>query len=99
MTGEELREWVSDYSDECVADEEGKGLLTMEGYDDCIVGVCTQFNRTFVVYDRSKVLAKLVEQGMTLEEAEEFHDFNQSTAWHGDRTPAFIDMPKREDDN
>jgi hypothetical protein len=93
MKTEEIRAWVDEYSDMNVQDDESNGLLIMDGYDDCIVGIAEQFNRVFVVYDRTKVINKLVEQGMTLEEAEEFHEFNQANAWHGDHTPAFITLP------
>ena len=93
MTTNQIREWVDEYSDMNVQDDESNGLLIMDGYDDCIVGVAEQFNRVFVVYDRTKVINKLVEQGMTLEEAEEFHQFNQAQAWLGDHTPAFITLP------
>ena len=93
MTTDQVRQWVDEYSEANVQDDENKGLLVMDGYDDCIVGIAEQFHRTFVVYDRTKVINKLVEQGMTLEEAEEFHQFNQAQAWHGDHTPAFITLP------
>jgi light-regulated signal transduction histidine kinase (bacteriophytochrome) len=93
MTTEQIRAWVDEYSDMNVQDDESNGLLIMDGYDDCIVGIAEQFNRVFVVYDRTKVINKLVEQGMTLEEAEEFHEFNQAGAWMGEGTPAFLIRP------
>lgn len=66
--------------------------LIMDDYDDCIMGVCYRFGQEpIVAYDRSKVLNKLVSQGMTYEEAVEFHEFNQIGAWMGDTTPCFID--------
>lgn len=73
--------------------EEGldEEALFMDGYDDCIVGICEQFGRPAVVaYDQTKVLAKLQSEGMSWEEFAEFHDFNQLGAWMGDFTPVFI---------
>lgn len=72
--------------------EEYPEALTMDGYDDCIIGVCTRFGQEpIVAYDRAKVILKLQQDGMTYEEAEEFFEFNQIGAWMGDRTPCFIE--------
>lgn len=81
-------EWI-----ERVGEEHG-GLLKMDGYDDCIIGTTTQFNKTLFLYDREKVIAKLMREGpMSREDAVEFHEFNQAGAWVGDTTPAFFDPP------
>lgn len=78
----------NDLREELGLDEEA---LFMDGYDDCILGVCEQFGRPSVVaYDRDKVLAKLRADGMDEQEAQEFFDFNQLGAWMGDFTPVFI---------
>jgi len=66
-------------------------LLTMDGYDDCIVGVVERFGQNPIVcYDKDKVLRKLVEDGCSEDEAEEFFCFNQIGAWMGDATPCFL---------
>lgn len=83
------RDWVDE-----MANETGAVLLVMEGYDDCIIGTVSQFNRTFVVYDRRKVINKLMsEQEMSEEEAWEFHEVNQVGAFIGETTPGFLDVP------
>lgn len=65
--------------------------LVMDGYDDCILGVCEQFGRpTVIAYDREKVLGKLMGQGMSEEEAEEWFYYNQVGAWCGEYTPVFV---------
>jgi len=73
--------------------EEYPDTMLMDGYDDCIVGICTRFGMEPVVaYDREKVLMQMVKQdGMTYEEAIEFFEYNQIGAWVGERTPVFID--------
>ncbi len=73
-------------------------LLTMDGYDDCIVGVVERYGQPPIVcYDKEKVIDKLVaeagEDG-TREEAEEFFDYNQIGAWVGETTPCFITLVK-----
>jgi hypothetical protein len=70
---------------------ESNHLLVMDGFDDCIEGV--SYGKTtgmVVVYDREKVIEKLMSHGMTYAEAEEYHEYNQADAWVGDTTPIFI---------
>jgi len=83
------REWADE-----IADQQDVELMVMDGYDDCIVGIVERFgSEPFIVYDRKKVLTKLMADGMSHEEALEFHEFNQVGAWAGKHTPGFIDMP------
>ena len=68
-----------------------EGLLKMDGYDDCIVGICERFGQeSCIIYDYDMVIAKLMSDGCSEEEAIEWHEFNQLGAWVGDRTPAFL---------
>jgi len=68
-----------------------EGLLTMDGYDECIVGVMERFGMEPVVcYDKEKVLQSLENQGMDRDEAEEWFYFNQIGAWFGEMTPCFL---------
>jgi hypothetical protein len=70
-------------------------LLKMDGFDDCIVGICERFGMEAVLaYDRDKVIAKLIADGMTADEAEEFFQYNQIGAWMGKKTPVFVTMFK-----
>jgi hypothetical protein len=87
------REFVDRFSDEHFGEGED-GLLVMDGFDDCIIGVGQRFTDHFVVYDLEKVIAKLMEQGMSEEEAIEFHEFNQLGAWVGPGTPVFLHFPE-----
>lgn len=75
------------------AEEAGIELLVMDGHDDAIIGVGQRFTDYFVVYDLKKVISTLMEDGMTYEEAVEFHEFNQVGAWVGPRTPVFLHTP------
>ena len=70
----------------------------MDGHDDAILGVGQRFTDYFVVYDLRKVIAKLMSDGMTYEEAVEWHQFNQVGAWVGPRTPVFLHTPDATDD-
>jgi hypothetical protein len=82
-------------SREELAEQFGDDILLMDGYDDCVVGVVEQFGRPPIAcYDRDKVIRKMVADGMTYEEAEEFFEYNQIGAWVGDRTPCFLTQIK-----
>jgi hypothetical protein len=94
-----MRDWIDQYSDENVMDDESNGLLVMDGFDDCIVGIGSRFgsagHEQFVIYARRKVIEKLMKRdGMSEEEAVEFHEFNQVGAFVGPHTPAFLDTPE-----
>jgi hypothetical protein len=76
--------------------EEYPETLLMDGYDDCIVGICNRFGQEpIVAYDYDKVIAKLEKDGMTNEEAVEWFEFNQIGAWAGETTPCFITTTPR----
>lgn len=69
----------------------GDDLLVMNGYDDAIVGVVERCGQApFILYDSKKVIDINVQMGMSLEEAQEYFDYNQHGAWVGDSTPGFI---------
>ena len=73
-------------------------LLKMDGFDDCIVGVCERYGMDAVIaYDKDKVIDKLVTRdGMTRDEAEEFFSYNQIGAWMGEKTPVFVTLIKKK---
>lgn len=63
-----------------------------ESYDKCILGVASRIGMDdCVAYDRAKVIAGLIEQGMSEEDAEDFFSFNMAGAYVGTRTPIFIE--------
>jgi len=68
-----------------------ENLLKMDGFDDCAVGVVVRYGQEPILcYSYDKVIGKLMEDGITEEEAEEFFEYNQIGAWFGDRTPCFL---------
>lgn len=91
-----MREWIDKFSDKLAVDGDEEGLMVMDGYDDCIIGIGQRFNDYAVVYDFDRVIAKLMADGLTRDEAVEFHEFNQLGAWVGDRTPIFLHTPIQE---
>jgi|TARA_R110002020_G_scaffold39327_3_gene117119 hypothetical protein len=74
--------------------------MIMDGYDDCVIGVLERYGmEPIVLYDKEKVINKLVENGCDDEQgANEYYEFNQLGAWYGDKTPGFlIRLPKVDD--
>ena len=74
-----------------------EGLMVMDGFDDCILGVCERFGfGPVVAYDYDKIIKKLIKkEGMTLEEAEEYYSFNQLGAWIGTLSPVFVKVTNK----
>jgi len=68
-------------------------MLTMDGFDDCIIGVMERYGQNPVVcYDKEKVIQSLESDGMDRDEAEEFFYYNQIGAWMGNATPCFLSI-------
>tara|TARA_Y100000593_G_scaffold74411_1_gene136927 strand:+ start:554 stop:859 length:306 start_codon:yes stop_codon:yes gene_type:complete len=70
-------------------------FVMVTGYNDCVVGICDRAgNEPFLLYDREKLLEQTCEQeGWTMDEAVEWHEFNTFGAWYGDMTPGFMTVP------
>lgn len=83
--------------DQAGYDEEAlKDTLFADGFEDAFIGLGQQFNKLIAVYDRNKCIEILLRRdGMTLEEAEEFFDFNVTGAYVGEHTPIFVTLLKR----
>ena len=78
---------------------EEEAMLLADGFDDCIIGLCSRANSPDVMaYDISKMVAKLMVDGMTQEEAIEWFEFNILSAYMGEGTPVYIDTSVDADD-
>lgn len=65
--------------------------LKADGFDDCVMGVASRCGTPDVLaYDVEKIILKLMLDGMTREEAEEYFEFNIVGAYVGEYTPVFI---------
>lgn len=85
LNGESKRQVCLDLADE--PDE----LIFADGYDEAILGIVASNGVEVVVYDAARVVRVLCRRdGMTLDEAESFFEFNIVGAWVGERTPLFL---------
>ncbi len=66
-------------------------FLDPPSLDVAIVGIAQRINfGPVVVYDRDKLVAAFAEDGMSLEEADEWVSFNVEGAYVGERTPVIL---------
>jgi hypothetical protein len=65
-------------------------LLCADGFDDAIIGtVCTFGGNPIVLYNRTRCIEILIEEGMTHEDAEDHFCFNVEGSYVGEQTPMY----------
>jgi hypothetical protein len=73
-----------------LCDRYSSDLLFADGFDSAIIGVATGLDFPRVVYSTEKMEKLLVEQGMTIEDAIEYLEFNTYGAYVGKDTPIYV---------
>jgi hypothetical protein len=71
--------------------EEHPDLITLDGFDEAILGVAENHGVLAVCYDRNKIISILM-RDMNAEEAWEYYEYNILGAYMGDHTPVYLDM-------
>jgi hypothetical protein len=73
-------------------DEFAEGAIILDGLDDAIVGIVEEFgNGRRILYSKHKILTILCERDlMTMDEAEEFFDYNIIGLYAGEQNPVFL---------
>jgi hypothetical protein len=86
-----MKDAITNYINENYPESSDKILLA-DGFEDAFMGVvCSMGSQPKACYDISKCLDILQNRdGMTLEEAGEFFDYNVTGAYVGEFTPSFI---------
>lgn len=77
----EVREFLGDQSPETK-------MLT--GFDSAFIGIVEGFHGMICVYDKHKILKRIMRDGLSWDEAEEHFDFNIGGAYVGNDTPLFV---------
>lgn len=77
-------------------EELAEGAMLVTNYDDCIIGIGHRIGLPpLVVYDKAKIISKLMENDqMNPEEAEEYFNYNILGSYVGESTPIFTDIFK-----
>tara|TARA_R100000781_G_C3969455_1_gene89593 strand:- start:41 stop:292 length:252 start_codon:yes stop_codon:yes gene_type:complete len=73
---------------------EENDCVVAHGFDDAIIGTCQRDGEVIAVYDISKCIDSLMNDGMDYQEAEDFFYYNTINCYVGKRTPIFIDTYK-----
>jgi hypothetical protein len=86
----DIQKWIGEHNGD---------VLTLDGHDNAILGLsCVRGHNPIVIYDPKIIVANLVAQGMTEDEAEEFYYFNIECLYVGLGTPAMlIRVPDEEE--
>jgi len=70
-----------------------EGAFFLDGLEEAIIGIVEEFgNGRRVLYSKPKILSILCERDlMTMDEAEEFFDYNILGLYAGGQNPVFLD--------
>jgi hypothetical protein len=73
-------------------DEFAEGAIILDGLNDAIIGIVEEFgNGRRILYSKLKILTILCERDlMTMDEAEEFFDYNIMGLYAGEQNPIFL---------
>ena len=71
--------------------EEHPDLLTLDGFDEAIIGVVERIDLLVVCYDKQKIL-KILSRDMSEMQALEYYEFNILGAYMGENTPVYLDV-------
>ena len=66
-------------------------LLTLDGFDEAIMGVVERIDLQVVCYNKTKILNILMKE-MSHQEAIEYYEFNILGAYMGEATPVYLEM-------
>ena len=79
---------MSDLNDELQTRLEEEEALVADGLDEALIGIT---DRGIAVYSVHEVLRVLQErEGMGIEDAQEFFDYNIAGAYEGEKTPIWV---------
>lgn len=74
-------------------------MFLADGFDDCIIGLCSGPGQPDVIaYDLNMMIGKLMDDGMSQEEAWEWYNFNILGSYLGEGMPVYIDTSFSLDD-
>ncbi len=68
-----------------------EGTMVADGFGEALIGVGWRLNTPIAIYDRDKVMAKLMEE-LIEEDADEFISFNIEGAYMGEGTPLLVTL-------
>jgi len=73
------------------------GTLFADGFDNAIIGICTESEVPRVVYDKDLMIDELMNDGLAWDEAYEYLEFNTWNVYVGKGTPIYIQRMTKSD--
>lgn len=75
-------------------DEYAEGAILLDGLEEAIIGIVEEFGTgRRILYSKPKILSILCERDlMTMDEAEEFYDYNILGLYAGEQNAVFLDV-------
>jgi len=71
--------------------------LYADGFEEAIVGIDYIASPARVIYDKNKMVEILMEEGMELDDAIEFLEYNVWNAYVGEGTPIYAHIGSKEE--
>ena len=94
------REEIVNFIEDEYPSRDWEDMVLFDDIPDAFVGVAERFGMDPVAaYDYDKCIEMYMEDGMTYEDAVEHFGFNVIGTWAGDRTPVFLHLAQRGEDN
>jgi len=75
-------------------EEYAEGAILLDGLEEAIIGIVEEFGTgKRILYSKPKILSILCERDlMTMDEAEEFYDYNILGLYAGEQNAVFLDV-------
>lgn len=82
---------IQEIIDNYLVDDET--VMTCDGFDEAIIGITDGgFGSKKLIYDKHKILVKLMQSNMTYEDAIDYYEYNISCCYMGEGTPIFCEV-------
>ena len=84
---------LRDKIDEWAATHGYENVFIWDGLEKAFLGICTVYSKEpIALFDFARCIEICVDRdGMSLEEAREYLDYNVACAWIGEQTPGFFE--------
>ena len=73
-------------------------MLLADGFEGAFIGVATRCGQpTLAIYNKNMCLQILIDDGMDMDEAIDYFEYNTEGAWAGEETPLFLNPMSLKD--
>ena len=73
-------------------------MLLADGFDKAFIGIANRAGQpTLAIYNKNMCLQILIDDGMDMDEAIDYFEYNTEGAWAGEETPLFLNPMSLKD--